>query len=202
MARENRDGEHQGLTLALALAGLAGQASGGAWPREEGSLFVSSLARLSWPQDITTWTSHEPTGEYYTLYVEYGLTDRLTVGLDLGRAISGGGKDVAFLRMPLGRADRRLKLAGELGLGQIEGDMVLRPGLSLGLGLGHGWLSADGLAEISLGSGETDLKLDLTWGLTLWDERKLIVQLQTGSKAATRPSSALSPPSCSPSPSG
>ena len=79
----------RGLTLALALAGLAGHASAGAWPREEGSLFVSSLARLSWPQDTTTWTSYEPTGEYYTLYVEYGLTERLTVGLDLGRAISG-----------------------------------------------------------------------------------------------------------------
>ena len=170
----------RGLTLALALAGLAGHASAGAWPREEGSLFVSSLARLSWPQDVTTWTSYEPTGEYYTLYVEYGLTERLTVGLDLGRAISGGGKDVAFLRMPLGRADRRLKLAAELGLGQIEGAMVLRPGLSLGLGFRHGWLSADGLAEISLGSGETDYKLDLTWGLNLWEERKLIVQFQTG----------------------
>lgn len=58
--------------------------------------------------------------------------------------------------------------------------MVLRPGLSLGLGFRHGWLSADGLAEISLGSGETDYKLDLTWGLNLWEERKLIVQFQTG----------------------
>lgn len=32
----------RGLTLALALAGLAGNVSAGAWPREEGSLFIQN----------------------------------------------------------------------------------------------------------------------------------------------------------------
>ena len=182
------------LLIALAASGCgAKDAAAGAWLRERGSLFASASARLSWPQDITTWTSLEPTGQYYTFYAEYGLTERLTVGMDLGRSVSGDGKGVAFLRLPLRDRDSGLKIATELGLGQIDGTPVLRPGLSLGLGLRHGWLSADGLAEDAPLSGQVDLKLDLTWGWNLPGDRHLILQVQTGAPHGDAPFARLAP---------
>ena len=126
----------RGLRLAVALAGLAGTASAGAWPREEGSLFASSLARLSWPQDTTTWQSYEPTARYTSLYLEYGLAPRTTLGLDLGLSVSGAEKLVVFAQRPLHQPDRGPRLAYEIGFGRIAGQTVLRPGLSLGLGWG------------------------------------------------------------------
>ncbi|MGR3375206.1 hypothetical protein [Salipiger abyssi] len=152
----------------------------GAWPREQGRAFVSTSVRLFWPQDIASWTSRQPTGQYYTFYGEYGLTNRLTLGADLGRSVSGQGKSVLFLRVPLHMRNARLKIATELGLGVIDGQSVLRPGLSVGLGLRNGWLSAEGLAEISPRKSAADFKLDLTWGWNLGRDRKLMLQMQTG----------------------
>ena len=176
------------LLAALFLPLLAGAAVAGAWPREKGQVFLSGAARLNWPQELEHWTSYEPTGQYYTLYLEYGLTDRITVGFDLGRSVSGNGKSVGFLRLPVRDKAGGLKIAAELGLGKIDGHPVIRPGLSLGLGLERGWLAADGFAEIAWVDDSdyiapflgVDYKLDLTWGRNLARDRKLILQVQTG----------------------
>ncbi|MBP0481632.1 hypothetical protein [Sagittula salina] len=162
------------LTLAL-----PAQAEAGAWPRDKGAGFLAVATRLTWPQDITLWTSLSPTEDYQTLYIEYGLTDRLTLGLDVGRSVSGAGKTVAFLQMPLRDRDRGPKIAAQMGLGQISGETVLRPGLSLGWGLRNGWLALDGVAEIRA-TGAADTKLDITRGWNLPRNFMLILQLQTG----------------------
>ncbi|MGY9050133.1 MAG: hypothetical protein ACKVKF_24655, partial [Rhodobacterales bacterium] len=131
---------------------LPGHAPAGAWPRAQGTWFVASDMRLSWPQDLTRWTSTLPVAQYYTVYAEYGLSRHMTLGLDLGRSVSGGGKSVLFLRMPLPDLPRHTKLAVDLGLGQIDGRAVLRPGLSLGQSVAlfglQGRLAADGAAEL------------------------------------------------------
>lgn len=167
------------LVMVLTCA-LCQNAQAGAWPRGKGEGFVSASIRPSWPQDLAQWQSRTPTGKYLTFYLEYGLTERLTLGLDLGRSVSGTGKNVTFLRYPLLDPEARLKASAELGLGKIDGETVLRPGVSLGLGLSSGWLSADGLAEYQVASGKTDLKLDLTWGWNMAKDRKLILQMQSG----------------------
>lgn len=181
------------LTWAI-LAGLsAGAAQAGAWPRDKGSLFATATIRLAWPQDIATWTSTNPTQVYRTIYLEYGLTRKVTLGLDLGRAVSGAGKTVAFVRYPLRDRDTGPAISGQMGIGRIAGAQVVRPGLSVGWGLPHGWLSLDGIAEVGLKDGTTDYKLDVTWGRNLPRDRKLIVQLQTGDTHADPPFARIAP---------
>ncbi|SDY73999.1 hypothetical protein [Citreimonas salinaria] len=181
------------LTWAM-LAGLyASIAQAGAWPRDKGSLFAAATVRLAWPQDIATWTSTDPTQVYRTIYVEYGLTSEVTVGLDLGRAVSGAGKTVAFVQYPLRQRDTGPAIAAQMGFGRIAETQIVRPGLSVGWSLPHGWLSFDGVAEIGLEDGAIDYKLDITWGRNLRRDAKLIVQLQTGDTQTDEPFARLAP---------
>ena len=157
-------------------------AEAGPWPRERGEGFISAGATLNWPQTVlsTDTGTIPPPKAYTTFYLEYGVTDRVTLGLDLGRAVSGKDKTVAFLQFPLRNRDTGPKVALQLGLGQVGGDFVLRPGLALGWGLQKGWVSAEGMVEIGLDGSGTDMKLDMTWGRNLPRDRKLILQMQLG----------------------
>lgn len=182
------------LTLgAILFMSLGAMAQAGAWPRKAGDGFTTLAVRLGWPQDPGDWTSLEPTQDYSTLYLEYGLTDRLTLGLDLGHSVSGAGKTVVFLQYPVRSADRGAQVSAQLGFGVISGDRVIRPGLSAGWGLKRGWVTVDGVAETYLDDGRTDLKLDMTWGRNLAHDRKLIVQLQTGQPDGRGPFARLAP---------
>ncbi|GAA4222332.1 hypothetical protein GGQ68_001153 [Sagittula marina] len=165
----------------------------GAWPRDAGKGFLSGAVRLSWPQDLADWTSVRPTQDYQTLYLEYGLTERITLGFDIGRSVSGGSKTVAFAQVPLRDKDTGPKLSAQLGFGQISGDMVLRPGLSIGWGVSHGWLTFDAQAEVHLNDGATDYKLDATWGRNFAEDWKAILQLQTGVQHSDPPFVRLAP---------
>lgn len=182
-----------GQFLAAAIAGVVvlttTEAVAGAWPQERGHGFASTDTRLSRPQnalrdgDVST---------YNTLYLEYGLTDRITLGLDLGRSVSGDDKAVAFVRYPLASPIADTRLAFELGVGRIGKARVVRPGLSLGRSFVwrdqvYGWLSADALAEINRDNGRVDYKLDLTVGVTFANQRKFFVQLQSGAPHGREP---------------
>lgn len=168
--------------FACLLLFLPQMAEAGAWPRERGKGFISAGATLNWPQAVLSAGSgsapHPKT--YTTFYLEYGLTDRITLGLDLGRAVSGKDKTVAFVQFPLRNQDAGPKVALQLGFGQVGGDTVLRPGLAVGWGLHKGWISAEGMVEIGLDGSGTDMKLDMTWGRNLPRDRKLILQMQLG----------------------
>lgn len=168
------------LGAPLLAIGLTGDAHAGAWPRAKGGTFASASVRLSWPQDVTTWTSTAPTDDYRTLYIEHGLTDRITLGLDFGHGVSGARKGVVFVQLPLRNRDNGPKVSAQLGLGRIRDETVLRPGLSVGWGLPNGWLSFDSVAEWHVDSQSSDVKLDATWGHNLPGGRKLILQVQTG----------------------
>lgn len=181
-----------------ALAGLmlllcADPAQAGAWPKKAGEGFATVAVRLGWPQDLGDWTSMEPTQDYSTLYLEYGLTDRLTLGLDLGHSVSGAGKTVLFLQYPILNRESGPKVSAQLGFGVISGERVVRPGLAAGWGLPHGWATVEAVAETYPDDGRTDLKLDMTWGRNLARDRKLIVQLQTGLPHGRDPFARLAP---------
>ncbi|SFD65463.1 hypothetical protein [Roseivivax sediminis] len=167
----------------VALICAATGAAAGAWPRERGTWYASGAVHLSWPRAIETWTSTEPTGRYDALYLEYGLTRKLTLGLDLGRAVSGEIKTIGFLQYPITPQDWPIKAAVQLGFGRIAGRQVVRPGLSLGRGWDGGWLAADALVEQPTDGARFDVKLDMTYGIKLPKERKLILQMQTGQQA-------------------
>ena len=154
----------------------------GAWPREVGTGFASAAMRLSWPQDL----SRRSPDDYATVYLEYGIRPRLTMGLDLGHSVSGQGKTVVFARTPLLTSDH-LVASVELGFGEINKTPVIRPGLSLGRGIenahGYGWLSLDARAEHAWQVQQTDWKLDLTFGTALPRNLTGILQIQTGLQA-------------------
>lgn len=179
------------LTACLALPCDPAQA--GAWPREAGTGFALVSGRVAWPQNLQHWTSYAPTEDYQTLYLEYGLTDSWTLGMDFGRSVSGEGKLVGFLQYPLRNRDRGPKVTAQLGFGEISGNSVLRPGLSVGWGLNRGWLSFDALAEMQATDDVIDYKLDATWGRNLPNDFKVIFQVQTGLEQDDPPFVRLAP---------
>ncbi|MCH2095155.1 MAG: hypothetical protein MK160_08575 [Rhodobacteraceae bacterium] len=163
---------------------LGGQVSAGAWPRDKGTWFGSTAIRFAWPRG--QWPLEAP-AQYYTLYMEYGLTDQVTLGLDAGRSVSGAGKTILFARYPIRNRNTGLKVGAELGAGRIDGAFVIRPGLSLGYGFaakrGSGWISVDTVAEMTLETSNTDFKADITYGRSMPNGTKWILQLQSGKPA-------------------
>lgn len=168
-------------------------ASAGAWPQEKGQAFVSVTSNLSFP-DIYMIEA-EP-NMYQALYVEYGLTGKLTLGVDAGRSVAGKGKTVVFLRFPIFAGRDKAKYAAELGIGKIAGRAVLRPGMSFGrgyqIGKLSGWMSADAVAEIGVSNPRIDFKLDMTLGLNANNGRKFMIQLQTGAPQDVDPFARIS----------
>ncbi|WP_372614236.1 hypothetical protein [Aquicoccus sp.] len=150
----------------------------GAWPRAKGEVFLAAATR------VAATRFEGPYSVYSTAYLEYGLNDRLTLGLDIGHGISGATKTIAFLQHPLPIGSDRHRFATQIGLGQVSGKATLRPGVSYGLGFVHprgtGWFAIDSVAEIRLASGRTDYKSDITLGLSHGDRMKSIFQVQTG----------------------
>lgn len=166
------------LTLAVfLLLWLASDAMAGAWLRDKGAGFLSLSGQLKEPDEFGLYRQD------VSLYAEYGLTEQLTLGVDAGHDILQMSKALVFARVPLGRKDRNTRLAAELGAGQVGDDNALRPGLSIGRGIQlwdrDGWLNADGRAVLAEG-GARILESDLTFGLSVTDRIKVILQLQAG----------------------
>ncbi|SEL80255.1 hypothetical protein SAMN05443999_10872 [Roseovarius azorensis] len=156
---------------------LAVMATAGAWPRDKGQVFAVLSGQIEGPDEFGFYRQSN------ALYAEYGVTGRLTLGVDLGGDALRMNKTIAFLRWPLGRVDRSLKLAFELGAGQVEEKNALRPGLSLGrgfmLGGRQGWLAVDGRAVL-FGGRDVALESDITFGLSASRKTRMILQLQSG----------------------
>jgi hypothetical protein len=166
------------LTLAVVLLfWLASDATAGAWLREKGAVFLSLSGQVKEPDEYGFLRQD------YSLYAEYGLADRLTIGVDAGHDMLRMSKAFVFARIPLRRAEHAVKLAAELGAGETDGGTALRPGLSIGRGITlwglGGWLNADGRAVLA-GGGAMTLESDLTFGLSVTDRAKVILQLQLG----------------------
>ena len=188
--RPHLDARSLAAALALALAS-AGAAEAGAWPRQKGETFVSlgqqvstgAPTLISATTDIRSWSS---------LYAEYGLTDRLTLGLDAG---IGQGQDervetgLVFARLPVWSPGEH-RVAIDFGLGTLaETDAVrqtrLRAGLAWGRGIaegrhGGGWLGMESSLELREPANEVALKADFTAGWKPNDRWMAIAQVQTG----------------------
>ncbi len=166
------------LACLLVACLAASPALAGAWPRAKGEVFLAAATR------VAATRVQGPYSVYSTAYLEYGLSDRFTLGLDIGQGISGASKRIVFLQHPLPIGSDRHRLAAQIGFGQISGQATLRPGLSYGFGFAHGggsgWFAIDSVAEISLATGRTDYKSDITLGLSHGDRMKSIFQVQTG----------------------
>ena len=167
---------------------LASHASAGAWLREQGTGFLSYSG------------VYKDNGQLDgTLYAEYGLRPKLTLGLkidvDMTSGRMGDGTGFLFARKPIKTEKRNYKLAYELGIGSTFGSVetpLIRTGLSYGRGVTlwdkNGWLAIDGAYEIAMDDGEDTAKLDTTFGLSLNDRFKVMMQVfvsQTESTVST-----------------
>ncbi|MFQ6553808.1 hypothetical protein AAD018_015830 [Aestuariibius insulae] len=166
--------------FAICLAIWGGTLDAGPWPRGKGKAFVSVSSTFSLTGDLLKPIQYEP-----SLYAEYGVTERLTFGLDV--FVAGDfDQPTAFVfgRLPI--LERRIEdpVAVTLGVGFEETPrgqkQLIRAGLAWGRGFERGWLAVDSFATIGLDGGDLDLKLDATWGRNFGKRWTTALQLQTG----------------------
>lgn len=167
----------------------------GAWPREKGGVFLSfATTTQASPLLHATQIPELAHSSESSLYAEYGLTHRVTLGFDgmMTDSVSYG-QFLFFARVALGDMEAQNRFSASFAIGQFidtvididhleaEQTSLTRLGLHYGRGLSNGWVGAELFAtNTALG---TDLKLDATWGIKPWDRWMFITQLQTGSPA-------------------
>ncbi|TCO72131.1 hypothetical protein [Rhodovulum euryhalinum] len=171
----------------------AGSAAAGAWLREDGA------AMLAFSHEVMEGGG----GHYTAVYGEYGLSERLTIGIDAGiGAAPDDWKAVAFARM--GREFDWLpgRVAAEIGLGAAGSSKasvaaIVQPGLSWGhsfeTGAGWAWVNLDakGVFHLTPSSEEAPAttaglpmaldegcKIDLTLGLNLSPRSQLSLEMR------------------------
>ncbi len=164
---------------------IAGSAEAGAWPRGDGNVFLSfgRTTSIAAPPDVLQ-------GKDLSLFLEYGLTDDLTAGLDMstgdnGRTATG----FVFARHPILQDFTDKPVAVTLALGIEDQDNgvsvpLLRAGLSWGRGLEKGWLAIDTFYTTAPNGQHTSWKSDVTLGGRFGDRVKGIIQLQTGTSTS------------------
>ena len=169
--------------LVLAVCLLPAVAQAGAWARDKGSLYLS----------VTGYASDSGQAEG-SIYAEYGLTERLTLGAKVFGGPDTSTEALVFLTTAF-RRDKRIKLAFSTGVGAeqpADGGDILglgQLGLHAGMGLPRGWLALDVYATLTADLANTtelpdpDYKADLTFGHRLSDRWSLIAQLQGGKDA-------------------
>ncbi|MGC9419415.1 MAG: hypothetical protein ACP5EN_10650 [Rhodovulum sp.] len=176
----------------------APMAQAGAWLREDGALM------LAFSHEMTRPGGGGDSAGYTSLYAEYGLTEKLTIGLDAGKGEAADDwKAVAFVQM--GREFDWLpgRVAAEFGLGAAGSsetgvEAVIQPGISWGHSFeterGWAWVNVDAKAVIQLaaatetGSIQTvaglpmalrdGYKLDMTLGLNLNPRTQVSVEMR------------------------
>ena len=170
------------VRLLVLLVFLAGPLSAGPWLRDRGEAFLSFSSIYKHAEQLT-----DPLA-YSSLYAEYGVHEKLTLGLDLGGDDLGQYKAIVFATHPVRALGDKTKLSFELGLGAVNDKFILRPGLSLGRGFTAldkpGWLSVEIRAEMTPELRNIQLGTDFTVGLSPWRRGKVIMQLQAGGTMA------------------
>ncbi len=188
-------------TLALLIL-VAPDASAGAWARGDGEVFVSTKhvatteraaieARLAGAQELSFQG-------YSTIYAEFGLSDRLTVGFDYGIANDlDFWTGLIFVRRTFDTGGRNvwaIELAGgPRGLFETEIEGVVRPSLQWGRGTDWGWLAVEGYAEFLSDSNDMAYKLDATAGWRQDDRTSWIAQVQAADYPGIDPTVRLAP---------
>ena len=165
------------LSLMLVLAG-APVAQAGAWLRAEGTGFASTTLSTDRDREVST-----------SAYLEYGLTQTLTLGGDFyyGSDLTTfqEGSGIVFLRFPLGPTDGANRFAAHVGIGtrytELEFLKAAEIGLSWGRGLQwgdrYGWIGVDSSLNEAEAPADGRIKLDGTLGMGLTDRSKVMLQV-------------------------
>ncbi|WP_424927013.1 hypothetical protein [Amaricoccus tamworthensis] len=181
--------------LLLLMLTLPAMATAGAWPREHRSAFVSLSTNFSTAArsldgmlvDLRNVTS---------LYAEYGLTPKLTVGAEASKGSGDseeGAVGLVFARYPIWTSEGGHRFAAGFGIGlREETDFPtqwrFRPGLAWGYGFesrwGGGWLGVDASYERRIPSNTYVIKADFTAGIRPRDRWMAIFQVQSSREDA------------------
>lgn len=165
------------LALCLGLV-MAPDANAGAWLRETGKGFAAANVSSNRTRDTRT-----------KIYAEYGLSDQMTLGLDIDYGFEVTGRDegtgTVFLRFPLGATDQTHRFAWHAGLGTRYQNREVFPAAEVGLSWGRsfkiadhwGWANVDAIVNVSRRPIETRTKVDGTVGLTLNSHVKVMAQV-------------------------
>jgi hypothetical protein len=172
----------------------AGPAFSGPWLRDKGTGFNATTVEIA-PADPARSAPYPPpypVDAYTSVYGEYGLTPRLTLGLDGGSDTYGNSMGLLFLRFPL-HEGRTARMAGEIAIGarwsSTELTPLLRPGLSWGRGVTlfdtAGWVSLDATLLLPANGDRPAAKLDAMLGLNTGTRTKLMLGLTLERSAPT-----------------
>jgi hypothetical protein len=151
------------FVLACSLWGAA-PVLAGAWLQQQGTGFFSlenALRRGPGGQSLET-----------DVYLEYGLSQRLSGGLTLLQQAGRSGHVTLFLKTPLGRTGAGAVTAAQLDMGAyVDGldwyglsKLTIAHGRGFRWGEGHGWVNIDAAIEYRAGEPYPFFKLDGTIG--------------------------------------
>lgn len=169
------------LVAIITVLAVASSATAGAWAREEGELFIAFGGNFLLSEGAQKPVHYDP-----TLYAEYGLSDRMTIGLDMYTADAGEILTAfGFAAFPIGDIEAKNRFMASIALGvridpNANPETLMRGGVSWGRGMESGWLAID--ASATFGTIDTDFrpKADFTWGQNWSDNWTTTFQLQTG----------------------
>lgn len=170
----------QSILTALMICLTAAQpACAGAWMREPKTGFMSVTTTL---RNVAGPLRYET-----SFYADYGLTPRLSLGVDVNERPGTTGHVMLFARLPLGPTDGKTRFAMELAVGGYhwkgQWTHISKTTLSLGRSFtspwGAGWLSVDAAIELRNRAPDPIYKLDTTIGLSPKRRFAPILQLET-----------------------
>ncbi len=183
--------------LALLMAAQPAIA-GGAWPRGKKNGFASlSFSTFGDMQAYVTGLSYQIPGvepveltQEYAFYFEYGLTEKLTFGIDRTmRPKNETYSAVYFLRRNFSRANWRSSYGFEIGMGGYRdwrqvNDTQLRIGMAWGRGFTtrwiDGWVDIDAKLSALEKTESVAWKVDSTLGFKPGDRTLFYLQMQSG----------------------
>ncbi|MGD9861794.1 MAG: hypothetical protein AB7S99_01155 [Pseudodonghicola sp.] len=169
-----------GLVLVVFVLISARSAGAGAWMREEGTVFLSLTGTLR--------QGDPDARQELSVYSEYGVSPRLTLGTDINERPGLSGHALLFARRPLSRPAARTRLAVETAVGGHHWLGRWHPMYRLTLSAGRGfttaqgatgWLSVDAAYERRLSAPVPAYKLDATLGLSSPGRIRPILQVET-----------------------
>lgn len=157
----------------LLLVAHPASARAGAWMQAVGAGFAAGSLTL---RDNST--------AELGLFADYGLTERLSVGLDVNQNNDKFGHALIFARTPLTKVGDKGRLAVQIAVGahstpEVQGAMV-RAGLLYGRSMGHnGWFGFEATLEHRAGLNEPVLKLDSVAGLPTRSNLQLMIKSES-----------------------
>jgi hypothetical protein len=154
------------VSILLILLLAASPAWSGAWLRDKGAAFVSTA--------VTAFKEPDYGYDYKgSFYAEYGLREKLTLGLDVEEHRDIYGHALVFARLPVAEFEKAGRFAAEIAIGahhrQMRAWALYKATLSYGKGFqtgwGNGWIAIDAALEFRTHDA-VYRKLDLTAGLS------------------------------------